>query len=89
MKASSSSVYLISDSVAQKTTLWHRRLCHVNFRYIAHYVKNKLVIGLPSLNFEKESLCAGCEKGKMKKASHRPKPEQGSKRSLSLLHMDL
>ena len=25
----------------------------------------------------------------MKKASHRPKPEQGSKRSLSLLHMDL
>jgi len=89
VKASSSSVCLISDSVAQQSTLWHRRLSHLNFRYIAHLVKDKLVNGLPSLKFEKESLCAGCEKGKMKKASHRPKPEQGSKRCLSLLHMDL
>ena len=38
---------------------------------------------------KKKSLCAGCEKCKKKKASHRPKPEQGSKRPLSLLHMDL
>ena len=80
---------LISDSVVQQTSLCHRRLSHLNFRYIDQLVQNKLVNGLPSFKFERESLCAGCEKGKMKKASHRPKPEQGSKRSLSLLHMDL
>ena len=80
---------MISDSVLQQTSLWHRRLSHLNFRYIDQLVKNKLVHGLRSLKFERESLCAWCEKGKMKKASHRPKPEQGSKRLLSLLYMDL
>ena len=51
-----------TSSVAQQTTLWHRRLSHLNFRYIDQLVKNKLVNGLPSLKFERESLCAGCEK---------------------------
>ena len=62
VKASSSSVCLISDSVVQQTSLWHRRLSHLNFRYIDQLVKNKLVNGLPSSKFERESLCAGCEK---------------------------
>ena len=61
----------------------------MNYMYIDQLVKNKLVNGIPQLKFVKESLRAGCEKGKMKKATHRPKPEQGSKRPLSLLHMDL
>ena len=74
VKASSFSVCLISDSVVQQTSLWHRRISHLNFRYIDQLVKNKLVNGLPSLKFERESLCTGCEKVKMKKASHRPKP---------------
>ena len=85
----SSPVCLISDLVLQQTSLWHRRLSHLNFRYIDQLVKNKLVHGIPLLKFERESLCVGYEKGKIKKASHCPKPEQGSKQPLSLLHMDL
>ena len=79
MESPSSPDFLISDSVIQQTSLWHRRLSHLNFRYIDQVVKKKLVNGLPSLKFERESLYAGCEKRKMKKASHRRKPEQGSK----------
>ena len=61
------------------TSLWHRRLSHLNYKYIDQLVKNKLVNGIPQLKFVNESLRAGCEKGKMKKTTHRPKPEQGSK----------
>ena len=73
----------------QQTSLWHRRLSHQSFRYIDQLVKNKLVNRIPSLKFEKDSLCAVCEKGNIKNTSHKPKPEQGSKRPLSLIHMDL
>ncbi|KAJ9565617.1 hypothetical protein OSB04_001583 [Centaurea solstitialis] len=57
--------------------------------YIDKIVKHQLVSGIPMIKFEQEEMCPGCEKGKMKRASHPPKPEQGSKSPLSLLHMDL
>ncbi|KAI3692806.1 hypothetical protein L6452_32629 [Arctium lappa] len=50
---------------------------------------NQLVKGLPELKYEKEHLCATCEKGKMKRAAHKPKPEQSTSSPLELLHMDL
>ncbi|KAJ9536406.1 hypothetical protein OSB04_un000419 [Centaurea solstitialis] len=58
-------------------------------KYIDKIVKHQLVSGIPLIKFEQEEMCPGCEKGKMKRASHPPKPEQGSKSPLSLLHMDL
>ncbi|KAJ9561548.1 hypothetical protein OSB04_006708 [Centaurea solstitialis] len=58
-------------------------------KYIDKIVKNQLVSGIPMIKFEQEEMCPGCEKGKMKRVSHPPKPEQGSKSPLSLLHMDL
>ncbi|KAJ9535928.1 hypothetical protein OSB04_un000908 [Centaurea solstitialis] len=57
--------------------------------YIDKIVKHQLVSGIPMIKFEQEEMCPGCEKGKMKRVSHPPKPEQGSKSPLSLLHMDL
>ncbi|KAJ9566625.1 hypothetical protein OSB04_002591 [Centaurea solstitialis] len=41
------------------------------------------------IKFEPDQMCSGCAQGKMKRASHPPKPEQGSKSPLSLIHMDL
>ncbi|KAI3770453.1 hypothetical protein L6452_01587 [Arctium lappa] len=69
--------------------LWHRRLSHLNFRYINKLVRGKLVKGLPELKYEKEHLCAACEKGKMKRAAHKPKPEPSTSSPLELIHMDL
>ncbi|KAI3715287.1 hypothetical protein L6452_22263 [Arctium lappa] len=52
-------------------------------------VSGKLVKGLPELKYEKEHLCAACEKAKMKRAPHKPKPEPSTSSPLELLHMDL
>ncbi|KAI3714916.1 hypothetical protein L6452_21878 [Arctium lappa] len=77
-------VCLLSKASMQQSWIWHRRLSHLNFRYI-----NKLVKGLPELKYEKEYLCAACEKGKMKRAPHKPKLEPSTSAPLELLHMDL
>ena len=73
----------------QQSLLWHRRLSYLNFRYTNTLARHGLLYGRPDLHYDKDHLCAGCEKGKMKKALHKPNAEQGSKRPLSLLHMDL
>ncbi|KAJ9536225.1 hypothetical protein OSB04_un000591 [Centaurea solstitialis] len=88
-KLQCSSSCLITRSSLRQAVLWHKRLSHLNFRYIDKIVKHQLVSGIPKIKFEQEEMCPGCEKGKMKRASHPPKPEQGSKSPLSLLHMDL
>ncbi|KAI3758724.1 hypothetical protein L6452_06295 [Arctium lappa] len=82
-------VCLLSKASMQQSWLWHQRLSHLNFRYINKLVKDKLVKGLPELRYEKEHLCAACEKVKMKRAAHKPKPEPSTSSPLELLHMDL
>ncbi|KAI3669630.1 hypothetical protein L6452_40934 [Arctium lappa] len=82
-------VYLLSKASMQQSWLWHRRLFHLNFRYINKLVSGKLVKGLPELKYEKEHLCATCEKGKMKRDPHKPKSEPSTSAPLELLHMDL
>ncbi|KAI3715470.1 hypothetical protein L6452_22453 [Arctium lappa] len=52
-------------------------------------VKNDSVRGLPVLRFQKNHLCQDCEKGKMNKASHKPKPEPCKSDILDILHVDL
>ncbi|KAI3735763.1 hypothetical protein L6452_15275 [Arctium lappa] len=82
-------VCLMTKASLQQSWLWHRRLSHLNFRYINKLVCGKLVKGLPELKYEKEHLCVACEKGKMKRATHKPKPEPNTSSLLELLHMDL
>ncbi|KAI3718322.1 hypothetical protein L6452_19187 [Arctium lappa] len=82
-------VCLMTKATQQQSWLWHRRLSHLNFRYINKLVRGKLVKGLPELKYEKEHLCAACEKGKMKRSAHKPKPEPSTSSSLELIHMDL
>ncbi|KAI3747844.1 hypothetical protein L6452_10529 [Arctium lappa] len=82
-------VCLMTKASLQQSWLWHRRLSHLNFRYINKLVRGKLVKGLPELKYEKEHLCAACEKGKMKRVAHKPKPEPSTSSPLELIHMDL
>ncbi|KAJ9557513.1 hypothetical protein OSB04_012127 [Centaurea solstitialis] len=80
---------LITKKSSHQSLLWHRRLSHLNYRYLDKLVKERLVSGIPMIKFELDQMCSGCAQGKMKRASHPPKPEQGSKSPLSLIHMDL
>ncbi|KAI3669362.1 hypothetical protein L6452_40596 [Arctium lappa] len=52
-----SQVCLLTKASMQQSWLWHRRLSHLNFRYINKLVKGRLVKGLPELRYEKEHLC--------------------------------
>nr|GEU31066.1 putative reverse transcriptase domain-containing protein [Tanacetum cinerariifolium] len=69
--------------------LWHQHLFHLNFDTINDLAKNDLVSGLPKFKYHKEHLCPSCEQGKIKRASHPPKPVPNSRQMLHLLHMDL
>ncbi|KAI3685523.1 hypothetical protein L6452_34771 [Arctium lappa] len=82
-------VCLVSKASMQQSWLWHRRLSHLNFRYINKLVSGKLVNELPKLKYVKEHMCAACEKGKMKRDPHKPKPEPSTISPLELLHVDL
>ncbi|GJS53609.1 ribonuclease H-like domain-containing protein [Tanacetum coccineum] len=60
---------LYANATADESTLWHRRLGHVNFKNINKLVKGYLVRGLPSKVFVNDHTCVACKKGKQHKAS--------------------
>nr|GEX47226.1 retrovirus-related Pol polyprotein from transposon TNT 1-94 [Tanacetum cinerariifolium] len=66
-----------------------RRLSHLNFDTINDLAKNDLVIGLPKFKYHKEHPCPSCNQGKIKRASHPPKPVPNFKQRLHLFHTDL
>ncbi|KAI3729737.1 hypothetical protein L6452_18402 [Arctium lappa] len=82
-------VCLLTKASMQRSWLWHQRLSHLNFRYINKLVSGKLVNGPLELKYVKEHLRAACEKWKMKRDPHKPKPEPSTSSPLELLHMDL
>ncbi|GJR89277.1 retrovirus-related pol polyprotein from transposon TNT 1-94, partial [Tanacetum coccineum] len=87
--ASASPICLMARATSTMSWLWHQRLSHLNFDTINDLAKNDLVTCLPKFKYHKEHLCPSCEQGKIKKASHPPKPIPNSKQRLHLLHMDL
>nr|GEV71040.1 retrovirus-related Pol polyprotein from transposon TNT 1-94 [Tanacetum cinerariifolium] len=87
--AASSPVCLMSKATSTKSWLWHRRLSHLNFGSINDLTRLDLVDGLPKFKYEKDHLCSGCKRGKIKKASHPPKLVSSGNSKLELLYMDL
>ncbi|GJX22795.1 putative ribonuclease H-like domain-containing protein [Tanacetum coccineum] len=73
-----------------KSTRWHRRMAHVNFKTINKLAKEGLVDGLPLKVFTNEHNCVACNKGKQHKASYKPiSAVRLITDTLQLLHMDL
>ncbi|GJR14251.1 retrovirus-related pol polyprotein from transposon TNT 1-94 [Tanacetum coccineum] len=85
----SSPICLLSKASKNKSWLWHRCLNHLNFDTINNLARKDLVRGLPRLKFEKDYLCSACQLGKIKKHTHKPKPENTKLEVLNTLHMDL
>ena len=79
----------ISKATGVESSLWHRRMCHVNFKNINTLVKGDLVRGLPHKEFSCDDHCVDCLKGKQQKTSHKSKEVNTICSPLHLLHMDL
>ncbi|GKB85877.1 putative ribonuclease H-like domain-containing protein [Tanacetum coccineum] len=80
---------LIAKATIDESSLWHRRLGHINFKIMNKLVRGNLVRGLPSKLFESDNSCVACQKGKQHKASCKTKLVSSSSHPLQMLHMDL
>ncbi|KAI3758362.1 hypothetical protein L6452_05922 [Arctium lappa] len=80
---------LFSKASVDESSLWHRRMCHMNFKTMNNLVKNNLVRGLPQKVFSCDDHCVACLKGKQHKTSHKSKEINTISSPLILLHMDL
>ncbi|KAJ9563108.1 hypothetical protein OSB04_008268 [Centaurea solstitialis] len=54
---------LFSKASVSESSLWHRRMCHMNFKNMNLLVKNNLVRGLPAKEFSCDDHCVACLKG--------------------------
>ena len=80
---------LLSKAVPDVSWLWHRRLAHLNFRYMNGLILGEMARGLPLLKFENDHLCVACECGKQSKMGHLAIIEKSISEPLGLLHIDL
>ncbi|KAJ9535349.1 LOW QUALITY PROTEIN: hypothetical protein OSB04_un001540 [Centaurea solstitialis] len=80
---------LFSKAFHNESNLWHRRMCHMNFKNMNKLVKNNLVRGLPRKEFFCNDNCVACLKGKQHKSSHKSKEVNSISSPLQLIHMDL
>ncbi|GKF23286.1 putative ribonuclease H-like domain-containing protein [Tanacetum coccineum] len=55
---------LFAKAIIDESSLWHRRLGHINFKTMNKLVRGNLVRGLPSKLFENDHNCVACQKGK-------------------------
>nr|GEV46103.1 retrotransposon protein, putative, Ty1-copia subclass [Tanacetum cinerariifolium] len=75
-------------TIDENSTLWHRRLGHVNMYLIQSLASKELVRNLPKLMFDQHFYDA-CKIGKQAHASYKAKNIVSTTRGLELLHMDL
>nr|GEV99265.1 putative ribonuclease H-like domain-containing protein [Tanacetum cinerariifolium] len=80
---------LFAKATIDESTLWHRRLAHINFKTINKLVKGNLVRGLTIKVFENDNTCVACKKGKQRRASCKTKLVSSVDQPLFRLHMDL
>ncbi|GKB26372.1 putative ribonuclease H-like domain-containing protein [Tanacetum coccineum] len=64
-------ICLLAKASLEESTKWHRRMAHVNFKYMNKLAKHGLVNGLPSKLFTNEHNCVACNKGKQHRASYK------------------
>nr|GFA71289.1 ribonuclease H-like domain-containing protein [Tanacetum cinerariifolium] len=64
---------LFAKATLDESTLWHRRLGHINFKIMNKLGKGNLVRGLPSKVNEDNHTCVACKKGKQHRVSCKTK----------------
>ncbi|KAJ9544518.1 hypothetical protein OSB04_024225 [Centaurea solstitialis] len=82
-------ICLLAKASKEDSWLWHRRLCHQNFKDMNKLVSKNIVKGLPETRLSKDTLCPAYEQGKMTRSSHPPRMDTNSKSPFDMIHMDL
>jgi len=82
-----SDMYIIAEE--NDLWLWHKRFCHIHFKAINKFSKNKLVKGLPKMNFKVNNIYDACQLRKLTKSSLKTKKIISILQRLELLHLDL
>ena len=80
---------LVTKNVSENSWLWHKRLSHLNFKYLSRLSKFNLVKGLPKVSDHHIEKCRACQLGKQHKSSFKSKSHPSTSRCLQLLHIDL
>ncbi|GJZ26283.1 retrovirus-related pol polyprotein from transposon TNT 1-94 [Tanacetum coccineum] len=75
-------------TIDENSTLWHRRLGHVNMCLIQSLASKELVRNLSRFKFD-QYFCNACKVGKQAHTSHKAKNLVSTTRCLELLYMDL
>ena len=87
MKISSDNLCLMADT--SDPWIWHKRLCHTNFKHISRISKLDSVRGLPKMKFKVNNLYDACQFEKLKRSSFKSKEEITTSKPVELIHMDL
>ena len=74
--------------VMTESNKWHARLGHVNTETMRTMIKNKLVVGIPGIEVEKET-CKSCLLGKQVRQPFPKSTTFRASRPLELVHRDL
>jgi hypothetical protein len=69
--------------------LWHRRLAHVGMRNMAKLQKDKHILRLTNVHFEKDRICSACQAEKQVGVPHPPKSTMTTMQPLELIHMEV
>lgn len=80
---------LVTKSVPEVSWLWHKRLCHLNFKAINKLARKKLAEDLPDQVYYKDHVCEACQAGKQTRSSFPSIAAHNTSRILELLHLDL
>jgi hypothetical protein len=79
---------LLLTHADESSSIWPERFGHLNFRYIQHFSKNRLVDGLPDIHFSK-GVSKGCVLGKHPQKKFNKGKYQRPSTTLDLIHNDL
>ncbi|KAL8115674.1 hypothetical protein AgCh_022246 [Apium graveolens] len=74
---------------SEQRKLWNKKLSHLNYKAINTLVTRKMVRDMPVLEFAQNEVCEACQKGKMKRSSHKSKVVNSINAPLQLIPMDL
>jgi hypothetical protein len=79
---------LLLTNADESSRIWHERFGHLNFRYMQHLSKQRLVDGLPDIHFSK-GVCEGCVLRKHPQEKFDKGKSQRASAPLDLIHSDL
>ncbi|KAE8669333.1 hypothetical protein F3Y22_tig00112249pilonHSYRG00290 [Hibiscus syriacus] len=85
---SAESAYVDRTRKNETSDLWHMRLGHISYSKLSVMVKKSMLKGLPQLDVRTDTVCAGCQYGKVHQLPY-DESKFKAKEPLELVHSDV